>query len=196
MAAASKPERNRIFLCRRDNPPAYFFAPFVGARILAETVASCYGDTNIRKKEAGGQNLAYLVQRNQTDSCPSVFMEMQKKSLLEKFLSPARNGAEPRLFILNDEMLTGISYIHNEEQNQVAFAVVVSDKAARARAGKTISSYSGVFESWDTGDEVVCMYVQNISPIYGYRHRKENLEKLLRDGIRAVHSYAGVEKED
>lgn len=135
---------------------------------MAETVASCYGDTNIRKKEAGGQNLAYLVQRNQTDSCPSVFMEMQKKSLLEKFLSPARNGAEPRLFILNDEMLTGISYIHNEEQNQVAFAVVVSDKAARARAGKTISSYSGVFESWDTGDEVVCMYVQNISPIYGY----------------------------
>lgn len=93
-------------------------------------------------------------------------------------------------------MLTGISYIHNEEQNQVAFAVVVSDKAARARDGKTISSYSGVFESWDTGDEVVCMYVQNISPIYGYRHRKENLEKLLRDGIRAVHSYAGVEKED
>ena len=163
---------------------------------MAETVASCYGDTNIRKKEAGGQNLAYLVQRNQTDSCPSVFMEMQKKSLLEKFLSPARNGAEPRLFILNDEMLTGISYIHNEEQNQVAFAVVVSDKAARARAGKTISSYSGVFESWDTGDEVVCMYVQNISPIYGYRHRKENLEKLLREGIRAVHSYAGVEKED
>ena len=76
---------------------------------MAETVASCYGDTNIRKKEAGGQNLAYLVQRNQTDSCPSVFMEMQKKSLLEKFLSPARNGAEPRLFILNDEMLTGIS---------------------------------------------------------------------------------------
>ena len=129
---------------------------------MAETVASCYGDTNIRKKEAGGQNLAYLVQRNQTDSCPSVFMEMQKKSLLEKFLSPARNGAEPRLFILNDEMLTGISYIHNEEQNQVAFAVVVSDKAARARAGKTISSYSGVFESWDTGDEVVCLSLIHI----------------------------------
>ena len=149
------------------------------------------------QKKGGGWAESRLSGSAQPDGfLPSVFMEMQKKSLLEKFLSPARNGAEPRLFILNDEMLTGISYIHNEEQNQVAFAVVVSDKAARARAGKTISSYSGVFESWDTGDEVVCMYVQNISPIYGYRHRKENLEKLLRDGIRAVHSYAGVEKED
>lgn len=164
---------------------------------MTNTVASCYGNTNIRKRRRVGRISLIWFSATRWILAPQFFMEMQKKSLLEKFLSPARNGAEPRLFILDDEMLTGISYTHSEEQNQVAFAVVVSDKVARAHAGKTIASPSGVFESWDTGDEVVCMYVQNISPIYGYRHRKENLEKLLQDGIRAVHSYAGIEaKED
>ena len=41
-------------------------------------------------------------------------------------------------------------------------------------------------------------YKSGITPanLVAIQKGKENLEKLLRDGIRAVHSYAGVEKED
>lgn len=125
-------------------------------------------------------------------------MEMIERTLLEKFLLlPTGNENESRLFILSDEMFTGISFVRNGEQNQLTFAVVVKDKAARVRVRKTMTSPIGVFESWDTGEATVCIYMQNISPLFGYRHRAENLEKLLREGIQAVHSYAGFDvKED